>query len=962
MEEGLMAAVEPGAPTAPPPAAPGRKKMLALVIVAVLIVAILGAVAVLLLSRPPVVAPVLAQVSATANPSAVDEGQGLVVSATATDSAGVDRTANTTFTWSATPASSVQIAQTPPARTAQVTATQDGSVVLTATGSWQGATRTGQVTVTVRALHYALSASKIDPFVGENVTLTVRVLDANDAPATTYLGTVGFTANDPGAFLPGAYTFVGTDAGNRSFFPVRLGRPGVVTITATDTVAGITGSVDLTGIAGILPQAAFVVETIQPSGSDILVRVNATGSNDPDGTIQTYNWTWDDGTYTETAQAVTDHTYPASYAGQEVTITLRVTDDDGLTDTVSEVVNVTLAPSADFTIARSRMHVDVDGSISSDPDNAIVTYEWDWGDGQGTLPLVIPTASHDYAVPGNYTITLTVVDATTLTGSAGKKVSVANSTLDYTYYDYFVPSYGEWWDYRTAIYGDLPIRAECFNATSIVHGVCTPADGTVADYSTYPYTNWYPLPGNIRWDNPNNVPLIYAPYRFRATGVDLSGYNASEPVFLPVLNSGAAPGTRIDFDWRMQYLDVVTMDYLTDVALCPGVGNGTQDGFKIRAQIAVTMDLQSSRRIFGVQAADATAAQAWWDANTIPSCFGRGPLEIAYSDWWVAMGGSSSTVGKYDIYNSFEWYYQPFYTQIATTVDPDGTTHVSIDTAAWGTEVVLSRMFYWGNASYANNYLDSTKAAGWWGMELAWFEDLVFTGSLDASAFNFTLSSVMQYHWQHLALPGANGFFDRTDDVPYWTWGPLLTDYTNDASARHLLSELDRYPTESYLHTTPGAGTYNVTLPYDYVPIRWDLEAGQTWHFDFPTGDVIFYDPNLSPVPANPVKNSHIPVSARLQYQGTNPLGFGDWDGAAMTWDVFGPTATGGPDGSPGNYALESWGAIRFVPEVAGAGAAAVAAAPVAETSGFSAAPAVASISVVAVPAREDSTWRTARS
>jgi len=790
-----------------------------------------------------------------------------------------------------------------------------------------------------------------------------------------------------------------------------------ISLTATD-VYGASDSANQTFRAKAPPTAVFTVPQWTSFGSSINATVDASGSTDPDGTIVSYDWAWGDTLTTTVTTAVTTHTYAASYDGQTVTITLTVTDNDGLTNTASLsvlvtlqllppfadftftidqdtrtvsvdatppissdpngniaffnwswgdgaytngtsptashaygasgnfVVNLTvedttnlkgwaektvqiqqpnLAPTAVFSVTRNLMQVSADASASTDPNGNIASYNFDWGDGATTGPQASAFASHTYAIPGLKTITLTVIDSTSLMGITTRRVSVNTSTIDYTYYDFFNVPYGEWWDWRFATYGDLPINADCFNATSIADGVCTPSNAAIPDYETYPYTNWYPLPGNLNYNAASNNPMIYAPYRFRATGVDVPGYNRSEPVFLPVLNYNQPAGSRLDFDWQMDYLDKATGDALTAYG-CPSVDPASYDGFYLRNQITLTMDLQESKRLFNVVGTDQASAQNWWNTNANPACGLMGPVETNVRNWFLAMAGGgsgSASVGKYDIANSYEWYYVSSYLQINATVDPDGTTHILIDHAATGTEVMLARMFYWGNTSYKLNYLDSSNATGWWGMELAWFEGLDFTGSLGApgGGFDFNLTSAMQYHFQHLSDPGPNGYLDGTDDVPFWTWGPIMSDYTNDYFAQHPASELDRYPVATYVHSTPGGYTYNESLIYDYAPIRWDLAAGQSWHFQFPTGNVVFYDPNLTPVPANP-QGGFVPISSPLKYFGSTPASYGDWDPVNLTWDVYGPSITGGPPGTPGadwlpgtaddQYALSSYGAIRL--------------------------------------------------
>lgn len=66
-----------------------------------------------------------------------------------------------------------------------------------------------------------------------------------------------------------------------------------------------------------------------------------------------------------------------------------------------------LPPTATFTVAAAGLDVEVDAAGSEDPDGSIVTYAWDFGDGATASGS---TASHTYAEPGTYIITLSVTD------------------------------------------------------------------------------------------------------------------------------------------------------------------------------------------------------------------------------------------------------------------------------------------------------------------------------------------------------------------------------------------------------------------------------------------------------------------------------------------------------------------------------------------------------------------------
>jgi hypothetical protein len=92
---------------------------------------------------------------------------------------------------------------------------------------------------------------------------------------------------------------------------------------------------------------------------------------------------------------------------------------------------------------------------------------------------------------------------------------------------------------------------------------------------------------------------------------------------------------------------------------------------------------------------------------------------------------------------------------------------------------------------------------------------------------------------------------------------------------------------------------YGSAAPYDYTPHTWDIASWETLVIRFPTGDVVFYDPNLTPKGAHPL-NQYVEVSAPMKLFNTKPSAFGAWDEATSTWTLVGPLVTGAPAGSPG--------------------------------------------------------------
>ncbi len=529
------------------------------------------------------------------------------------------------------------------------------------------------------------------------------------------------------------------------------------------------------------------------------------------------------------------------------------------------------------------------------------------------------------------------------------------SATVYEFYDLFNVPFAQYWDYRMQ-YGEHPVGSTCFNQTSVNIGACDtghpgPQDETVAKY---PYSHWLPASlGNTQIGNTNTNNWIQAPMRMRVTGTDISGYTLASPVFLPVLSYQFAPGQRLDFTWDMNYLDNV--QYTKE-----SIGNGcsglyTNDGYVLKSHITLTTDIQESKRLFGVDPTNASTnvkgARAWWTKNTNADCALQTGVETSLNNWFLAMGGDAFNYGKYDIGAAFEFYYYPFFTNVTAIVDNDGTTHVTIDHGAWGTEVLMSRFLYWGNTSYvgtaALSYMDggwrdSSKARGWLGMESWWWEDFHFGGSVGASASNFNLRSNVDYLLTEWSRPGPDGFLDQRNDVPFWWFGSQLMDYvyTCGAScAQHRISELNRYSTTAgYVHSTPGSTQYNKTLAgYDYTPATWDLKVGDKWVIRLPNaqsplscptctaGQVVFHDPNLTPLGANPatqyVYTYHSVVwdgaggAYPYEYWTPNTAPYTTLDATSNVVAVRGPMTTGGPPMTPtGGYPFWSYPTIGLSP------------------------------------------------
>jgi PKD repeat protein len=94
----------------------------------------------------------------------------------------------------------------------------------------------------------------------------------------------------------------------------------------------------------------------------------------------------------------------------------------GPTGTRPSSAPLNLAPTAAFTHTENGLTVSVDGTGSSDPERAALSYAWTFGDGASATGAA---ASHDYTAAGTYPVTLTVTDPGGATSTATASVTVA---------------------------------------------------------------------------------------------------------------------------------------------------------------------------------------------------------------------------------------------------------------------------------------------------------------------------------------------------------------------------------------------------------------------------------------------------------------------------------------------------------------------------------------------------------
>jgi len=165
----------------------------------------------------------------------------------------------------------------------------------------------------------------------------------------------------------------------------------------------------------LLPIADFTFDC-----DELVCSFDASSSDDPDGEITTYQWSFGDGS---NGSGLT-----ASHAFKLVdnyVVTLTVEDEDGAIETRTRTVSTNVsnsAPEASFIFECSENNCVFDAGSSTDKEGQIKQYQWSLGDGNSASGKIV---EYQYPNGGQFNVTLTVEDAEGVVDSRTHKLNIS---------------------------------------------------------------------------------------------------------------------------------------------------------------------------------------------------------------------------------------------------------------------------------------------------------------------------------------------------------------------------------------------------------------------------------------------------------------------------------------------------------------------------------------------------------
>jgi probable HAF family extracellular repeat protein len=205
--------------------------------------------------------------------------------------------------------------------------------------------------------------------------------------------------------------------------------------TAADGMEDITALSGLPEVRRLNNKLQTITGTLPPSYTPVfapirprLVQLQVTQSNSPPTAVITaecngltcvldgtgslddkpgLTYAWNLGKYPGGSATGPNVTVTYPHAGPR-TVTLTVTDAQGLQNSVSQTLTINDLPIASFTASCVGLTCTFDGTASM-TDSPPMEFDWRFGDGQ--IGIFTPTVTHTYAQPGTYSVTLQVLDS-----------------------------------------------------------------------------------------------------------------------------------------------------------------------------------------------------------------------------------------------------------------------------------------------------------------------------------------------------------------------------------------------------------------------------------------------------------------------------------------------------------------------------------------------------------------------
>jgi PKD repeat protein/Flp pilus assembly pilin Flp len=263
-----------------------------------------------------------------------------------------------------------------------------------------------------------------------------------------------------GAIISSSWTFgdSGTSILTSPSKTYAAGGTYTVTLTVTDNAglsSNVTKSISVTASStpNLAPTANFTPNCTS------LTCTFTDSSSDSDGSIASSLWTFgDSSTSTLTSPS---KTYAA---GGTYTVTLTVTDNAGLSHSISKSISLTAAntaPTAAISSTCLNLSCDFSGASSSDSDGTISSYAWNFGNSSSSSNTATGlTSSHSFTAVGTYTVTLVVTDNGGLSNSISKSITVALNVAPVARFN-----------------------VSCVNKVCSFTSTSTDSDGTIASYA-----------------------------------------------------------------------------------------------------------------------------------------------------------------------------------------------------------------------------------------------------------------------------------------------------------------------------------------------------------------------------------------------------------------------------------------------------------------------------------------------